>query len=122
MGQRSDYVLTGGVYPFMVPVLRDFVLPHDTGIAWLVALGECAIGIALVLGVAVRIASVCGAVYMLALLFSSNYPGPRRPLWQYFGGSLDHSVLALCFVAFAMGDADRALSVRAAWTRFRSAR
>ena len=38
---------------------------------------------------------------MLTLLFSSNYPGPEAPLWQYFGASLDHSVLSLCFAAFA---------------------
>jgi hypothetical protein len=46
------------------------------------------------------------------LLFSSNYPGPQAPLWQYFGASLDHSVLALCFAAFLLADSDRALSVR----------
>jgi thiosulfate dehydrogenase [quinone] large subunit len=49
---------------------------------------------------------------MLGLLFSSNDPGPGRPLWQYFGASLDHSVLALCFAALALGDADRFLSAR----------
>src|SRR5216117_1938942 len=43
--------LEGGTYPFMAPVLRGFVLPHATGIAFLVAYGELAIGIALVLGI-----------------------------------------------------------------------
>jgi thiosulfate dehydrogenase [quinone] large subunit len=93
--------LQGGAYPFMVPVLKGFVLPHATLIAFLVAYGELAIGLALVSGILVRPASVCGIVYMVALLLSSNYPGPNAPLWQYFGASLDHSVLALCFAAFA---------------------
>jgi thiosulfate dehydrogenase [quinone] large subunit len=94
--------LQGGAYPFMVPVLKGFVLSHATLIAFLVAYGELAIGLALVSGILVRPASVCGIVYMIALLFSSNYPGQNAPLWQYFGASLDHSVLALCFAAFAM--------------------
>ena len=101
-----------GAYPFMVPVLRDFVLPHGTVIAFLVAYGELAIGLALVSGVLVRTASVFGFVYMVSLLFSSNYPGAHAPFWQYFGASLSHSVLALCFAAFVAGDADRVWSVR----------
>jgi thiosulfate dehydrogenase [quinone] large subunit len=97
--------LEDGAYPFMVPVLRGFVLPHATAIAFLVAYGELAIGLALTLGLLVRPASAFGLLYMLSLLFSANYPGAHAPLWQYFGASLDHSVLALCFVAFLIGDA-----------------
>src|ERR1700746_3366236 len=96
--------LEEGAYPFMVPVLRGFVLPHATAIAFLVAYGEMAIGLALVLGLLVRPASAFGLVYMLSLLFSANYPGAHAPLWQYFGTSLDHSVLALCFISFLNAD------------------
>src|SRR5438045_6125031 len=63
--------LQGGAYPFMIPVLRNFVLPHATVIAFLVAYGELAIGLAMVSGIFVRPASVWGMVYMLTLLFSS---------------------------------------------------
>ena len=94
--------LQGGAYPFMVPVLKNFVLPHATAVAFLVAYGELAIGIALVLGVLVRPASLWGLIYMLTLLFSANYPGPRAPFWQYFGASLEHLVLAMCFATFAL--------------------
>ncbi len=104
--------VANGAYPFMVPILRGFVLLHGTAIAFLVAYGELAIGLALVTGVLVRAASICGLIYMLTLLFSSNYPGPDAPLWQYFGASLDHSVLALCFGAFIVGRAAEVLSVR----------
>ena len=109
--------LADGSYPFMVPILRDFVLPHAKLFAYLVAYGELAIALALVLGVLVRTASVCGLVYMLALLFSSNYPGAHAVFWQYFGASLDHSVLLLCFAAFAFGNADQVLSLRPRGTR-----
>lgn len=109
--------LQGGAYPFMVPVLKNFALPHATTIAFLVAYGELAIGISLVLGIWARAASCCGLVYMLALLFSSNYPGSNARLWQYFGASLDHSVLALCFAAFALTDRKELWSVQAYWRR-----
>jgi thiosulfate dehydrogenase (quinone) large subunit len=104
--------LADGSYPFMVPVLRNFVLPHATPIAFLVAYGELAIGLALTFGLLVRPASICGLVYMLTLLFSSNYPGPGARFWQYFGASLDHLVPALCFAAFIFGDPEKSLSIR----------
>jgi thiosulfate dehydrogenase (quinone) large subunit len=110
--------LEQGTYPFMAPVLRSFVLPHATAIAFLMAYGELAIGVALVTGIAVRLASVCGFIYMLALLLSANYPTPsdypggQAAFWQYFGASTDHLVLALCFLTFAFGGADQALSAR----------
>jgi thiosulfate dehydrogenase (quinone) large subunit len=103
--------LQGGAYPFMVPVLKNLVLPHATLIAFMVAYGELAIGLALVSGISVRPASLCGMVYMFTLLFSSNYPGNNAPLWQYFGASLDHSVLALCLGAFALTNPEELWSI-----------
>jgi len=105
--------LEGGAYPFMAPVLRGFVLSHATPIAFLVAYGELAIGIALVAGILVRPASACGFIFMLTLLFSSDYPGAAAPFWQYFGASLSHSVFMLCFAAFLMGRSDTVWSVMA---------
>jgi len=104
--------LEDGAYPFMKPILKNFVLQHATPLAFFVAYGELAIGISLVTGILVRAASLFGLVFMLSLLFSSNYPGPTAPFWQYFGASLDHSVLALCFLAFLIGRADAAFSFR----------
>lgn len=108
--------LEGGAYPFMAPVLRGFVLPHATPIAFLVAYGELAIGLALALGILVRLASLSGLILMLTMLFSSDYPGAAAPLWQYFGASLSHSVFALCFAAFLIGRADSVWSL-SAWRR-----
>jgi thiosulfate dehydrogenase [quinone] large subunit len=105
--------LEAGAYPFMAPILRGFVLSHATSIAFLVAYGELAIGLALVFGILVRSASFCGLIFMLTMLFSSDYPGAAAPLWQYFGASLSHSVFALCFAAFLVGRADSVLSVSA---------
>ena len=107
----NKFLEEGGAYPFLTSILRGFVLPHATPIAFLVAYGELAIGISLVLGILVRPASIAGLVFMLALLFSSDYPGAGAPFWQYFGASLSHSVFALCFVAFTVGRAERVWSV-----------
>src|ERR1700761_9101059 len=69
--------LAEGSYPFMAPILKGVVLPHAKFFAFLVAYGELGIGLALVTGILVRVASAFGLVYMMALLFSSNYPGPH---------------------------------------------
>ena len=106
------FLQDGAVYPFMIPVLTRFVLPYATPIAFLVAYGEFAIGLSLVFGIWVRIASAFGLLYMLALLFASNYAGAQAPLWQYFGASLDHSVLALCFATFLFGQSEEVLSLK----------
>lgn len=100
-----------GAYPFMRDTLQDFVLPHGTPIAFIVAYGELAIGISLVIGVWVRVASVFGAIYMITLLFSANYPGSDVPLWRYFGYSLEHSVFFLCFLTFAVSNSAETLSI-----------
>lgn len=101
-----------GAYPFMAPVLRGLVLPHATPLAFLVAYGELAIGLALTFGTIVRPASFAGFLFMVSLVLSSDYPGPGAAFWKYFGSSLDHSVLALCFAAFLIGRSDAVWSLR----------
>ncbi len=108
----NKFLTEGSTYPFMVSILRNFVLPHSTPIAFLVAYGELAIGLALLLGVFVRPASVAGFIFMLTLLFCSDYPGSSAPLWQYFGASLSHSVFALCFLAFLIARSDAVWSLQ----------
>ena len=116
MGGGFQYWINGfleeGAYPVMVPVLKNFVLPHAKPIAFLVAYGEMAIGVALLLGILVRVASLCGVIYMLSLVLSANYPGPHAAFWQYFGASLEHLMLALCFAAFALTKPEEILSIR----------
>jgi thiosulfate dehydrogenase [quinone] large subunit len=110
----SRFLEQGGAYPFMAPILRGFVLPHATPIAFLVAYSEFAIGLALIFGILVRPASAGGLIFMLTMLFSSDYPGASAPAWQYFGASLSHSVFALCFLVFLLGQSAETWSVPAA--------
>jgi thiosulfate dehydrogenase (quinone) large subunit len=109
----NRFLEQGGAYPFMARILHGFVLPHSTPIAFLVAYGELAIGLSLTLGILVRAASASGLIFMLALVFSSDYPGAAAPTWQYFGASLSHSVFALCFVVFLLGRTTQLWSIPA---------
>ena len=112
------FLQEGAAYPFFVPVLQKIVVPFAVPIAFLVAYGELAIGLALVLGVVVRTASAFGLIFMVALLFSSNFPGSQAQFWQYFGASLDHSVLGLCFLSFILGRSNERLSISSLlWSR-----
>ena len=116
-GWIQRFLAEGSAYPFMVPILRGIVLPHGRAISFLVAYGELAIGLSLVLGLWVRVASSFGLVYMLGLLFSANYPGADAVLWHYLGAALEHLVLALCFATFLVGAPERAWSLARAWRR-----
>ncbi len=104
--------LKSGAYPFMVPVLKGFVLPYAKLLAFLAAYGELAIGLSLVLGIYVRLASFFGFLYMSGLLFSAGYPGPNQAFWVYWAASLSWSILALCFAAFVVGPGEEIWSIK----------
>ncbi len=57
---------------FMRPFLESVVLPNNGVFAFLVAWGELAIGIALILGLATRWASIAGAVMVAAFWFTKG--------------------------------------------------
>jgi uncharacterized membrane protein YphA (DoxX/SURF4 family) len=99
MAQYINQFLNEGSYPFVRPFLRNIVLPHSIFFGTIVSISELLIALSLTTGVLVRWASLGGLTMMLVLLFSSNYPGPEAPFWEYFGASLEHSILALCFIA-----------------------
>jgi uncharacterized membrane protein YphA (DoxX/SURF4 family) len=106
------FLQNGESYPVFVPILQKLVIPYATPLAFVVAYGELAIGLALVLGILVRVASAFGLAYMVILLLASNFPGNHAQFWQYFGASLDHSVFAFCFATFILGRSDACLSAR----------
>jgi thiosulfate dehydrogenase [quinone] large subunit len=86
---------------FFRPVLVNFALVHPVLCARLVAWGELAIGLGLVLGLLVRPASIGGAVLMILLALSTWFaPGHGAPYWRYFGANLDHIPLLFLFAIF----------------------
>ena len=62
-------------WPFWRSFLQLFVLPHSQLFAWVVALGELAIGIGLFLGFLTRVACAAGAVLMVTILLGQSYLG-----------------------------------------------
>jgi uncharacterized membrane protein YphA (DoxX/SURF4 family) len=113
-GGMATYIrgfLEQGSYPFIQPFLRKVILPHAVFFGAFVSVAELLIALSLITGILVRWASLGGLAMMLLFLFSSNFPGPHAPLWQYFGASLDHSVLALCFIALMIAGSGDFLSL-----------
>jgi uncharacterized membrane protein YphA (DoxX/SURF4 family) len=110
-----DYVegfIHNGAYPFMVPVLRWILAHAPIFMALAVGYGEFLIGIALLIGVLSRVASLFGCALMLAMWLSGGYPGPHAAFWMYWGASLNWSIFAICFVVLAAGHPEEVASLR----------
>lgn len=100
-GWIRQFVDNGMPVAFFRPVLVNFALVHPVLCARMVAWGELAIGLSLVLGLLVRPASVGGAILMIALVLSTWYaPGHGAAAWKYFGANLDHIPLLFLFAVF----------------------
>ncbi len=106
MATYVGHFVQNGCYPFMRPFLKNIIVPHAVFFGAVVAVTELLIALSLITGVLVRWASLGGLIMMLLYLFSANYPGSQAPAWEYLGASLDHNVLALCFLTFLIGKPD----------------
>lgn len=104
----SRFVEGNQAVGFYKAFLAAVVVPHTELFGTLVAWGELLIGLALVLGLLVRVAALAGALHMLSLTLASwNAPGPDAPLWQYFANQLDHLGLLFLFALFFAGNAGK---------------
>jgi thiosulfate dehydrogenase (quinone) large subunit len=77
---------------------------------WLFMLGLAGIGLALILGVTMRIAAASGAL-MLLMMWSAVLPPENNPFMD------DHIVYALALVALALADAHKTWGLGRAWER-----
>ena len=101
-----DFLAQDMPVSFMKPVLLRIALAHPVLCARIVGWGELAIGLSLVLGLLVRVASIGGAVEMIFLALSTWYaPGRHAPTWRYFGANLDHIPLLFLFAIFFAANA-----------------
>ena len=101
----QGFIQTGAVR-FYATFLNNFVLPSAVFFGYVVGVLELFIGVCLLLGKWVRIASVLGVLHMLSLTLATWWePGRGVPLWRYFGAELDHLPLLFLFLIFLVADA-----------------
>ena len=105
------FLTSGSAYPFIRPMLISILAHCATLVAFLVAYGELAIGLSLVVGVYSRLASVFGFVLMMLLWLSGGYPGAHAAFWSYWAASENWTILALCFLVFIFGRTEREWSI-----------
>ncbi|MFC8597313.1 DoxX family protein [Isoptericola sp. NPDC057191] len=83
-------------------------LAGQAWVDWVFMIGLLGIGVALILGIGMRIAAVAGAL-MLVLMWSAVLPPANNPFMD------DHLIYALVLIALALGDAGRTLGLGAWW-------
>jgi uncharacterized membrane protein YphA (DoxX/SURF4 family) len=94
-------------WPFWRAFLESTVAPHAAAFAWLIAVGEIAVGIALVLGLWTRAAAVGGALLMLVVLLCQSYPGPKASWEEWITSGLATRFALLALLGIAAADSGR---------------
>jgi len=106
-GYLHQYVANDAV-SFYRPLLSGLILPHAVFFGYLVGAIEMFVGICLLLGLWVRLASVVGILFLLNLTLAAWWdPGHGVPLWRYFGARLDTLPLLLLLIIFYAADAGK---------------
>lgn len=88
------------------------ILSGNPTIDWLFMLGLVGIGLAMLLGIGIRIAGYAGAVFA-ALLYLSVFPLENNPLID------EHVIYFLIFLIFSTGEVGRCYSLSSWWSKQR---
>jgi len=87
-------------WPLWGSFLRSVVVPHTSLFAWVVALGELLLGVALLLGVLTRIAAAAGVLLLLSIVLGQSYvPGADWVGWITAGLTTKFAILLLLSLA-----------------------
>jgi uncharacterized membrane protein YphA (DoxX/SURF4 family) len=100
-------------FPFWRRFLESVVLPHAGLFAWLVALGELAVGIALVAGFQARAAAIGGALLMLSIALGAAKPEAGAAWDDWITAGLTPKLALLLFVLLASTNAAAVWSIDA---------
>jgi uncharacterized membrane protein YphA (DoxX/SURF4 family) len=100
---RQTTEMLSQAWPFWAGFLRSVVIPHAAVFAWVVALGELALGTGLLLGLWTRMAAAGGVLLMLSILLSQSYPagGASWDKWITAGLVTKFAILLLTLIAAA---------------------
>lgn len=111
-GQAREIAAKG--WPFWSRFLQGAVIPNASAVAWLVAAGELAVGIGLLLGLWTRAASAGGVLLVLSFLLGQSYaPGGSWDRWVTAGLVSKFAVLLLLLIAAADAGKEWGLDGRA---------
>lgn len=94
-------------WPFWRSFLRTVVLPHASVFAWVVAVGELALGLGLLLGLWTRVAAAGGALLMLSILLAQSYPAGGASWDRWITAGLPTKFALLLLLLLAAVDAGR---------------
>lgn len=85
-------------FPFWRRFLEAVVVPRPNLFAWIIALGELAVGVGLILGLLTRIAAAGGALLMLSIALGMARPGPGASWDDWIGAGLTPKFALLLLV------------------------
>jgi len=105
--------MAAATFPFWKSFLETVVLPHAALFAWLVALGELTVGIALVAGFMTRTAATAGAVLMLSIVLGAARPEAGATWDDWITSGLTPKLALLLFVLLACTNSAAVWSVDA---------
>ena len=106
-GYLHDYIASSAV-SYYRPVLSGLILPHAVFFGYFVGVIEMFVGVCLLLGLWVRLASAVGIFFLLNLTLAAWWDvGHGAQLWRYFGARLDTLPLLLLLIVFYATDAGK---------------
>ncbi len=92
-------------WPIWRSFLQSAVLPNAQTFAWVVALGELAVGIGLLLGFLTRVAAGGGLLLMLSILLGQSYSGAGASWDKWVTAGLTTKFALLLFWLLLAADA-----------------
>jgi uncharacterized membrane protein YphA (DoxX/SURF4 family) len=94
-------------FPFWRHFLEAVVVPHAAVFAWVVALGELAVGLGLVVGLLTRVAAAGGALLMLSIALGLAKPGAGAAWDDWITEGLTPKFACLLLLMLFAADAGR---------------
>ncbi len=105
--------MVAATFPFWKHFLEAVVLPHAAVFAWLVGLGELALGVALIAGFLTRIAAAAGALLMLSIALGAARPAAGAAWDDWITAGLTPKLALLLFALLASTNSAAVWSVDA---------
>ena len=120
--RKQALQMAKGAFPFWGRFLERTVVPHAREIAWLFAVAELLVGLALLLGLMTRIACGGGMALMLSILLADANPGRGAPWHAWITAGLTAKFALLLFILLFAVDAGRVWGIDRRWPRSRARR